>query len=175
MLGVSNHNLAEIKQADEILKKHGLKLSAVQNYYSLLNGSSESSGILDYCSDNGIIFFSYMVLEQGALSGKYGTKHPMPESDRAKTYNPMMDKIEVLNGEMKKIADKYGVEIAQIPVAWAISKGTLPIIGVTKIKHVEDVAKAADIMLTVEEMEQLERVADGLSIDIIRYWEKVME
>ena len=116
-----------------------------------------------------------MVLEQGALSGKYDTKHPMLESDRAKTYNPMMDKIEVLNGEMKKIADKYGVEIAQIPVAWAISKGTLPIIGVTKIKHVEDAAKAADIMLTAEEMEQLERVADGLSIDVIRYWEKVME
>lgn len=80
-----------------------------------------------------------------------------------------------MNGEMKKIADKYGVEIAQIPVAWAISKGTLPIIGVTKIKHVEDAAKAADIMLTAEEMEQLERVADGLSIDVIRYWEKVIE
>lgn len=175
MLGVSNHNLAEIKQADEIFKKHGLKLSAVQNHYSLLNRSSETSGILDYCRENGIIFFSYMVLEQGALSGKYDTKHPMPESDRAKTYNPMMDKIEVLNSEMKKIADKYGVETAQIPVAWAISKGTLPIIGVTKVKHVEDAAKAASIMLTAEDMAALEQVADSLSVDVIRYWEKVMK
>ena len=32
LLGVSNHNLAEIKQANEILKAHGLKLSAVQNH-----------------------------------------------------------------------------------------------------------------------------------------------
>ena len=59
LLGVSNHNLAEIKQADEILHAHGLKLSAVQNHYSLLNRSSEDSGILDYCKENGITFFSY--------------------------------------------------------------------------------------------------------------------
>ena len=43
MIGVSNHNLAEIKQANEILKAHGLKLSAVQNHYSLINRSSEAS------------------------------------------------------------------------------------------------------------------------------------
>ena len=84
MIGVSNHNLAEIRHADEILKAHGLKLSAVQNHYSLLNRSSEDSGILEYCRNNGITFFAYMVLEQGALSGKYDTKHPMPEgSERA--------------------------------------------------------------------------------------------
>ncbi|MBR4985245.1 MAG: aldo/keto reductase, partial [Proteobacteria bacterium] len=61
-IGVSNHNLAEIKQAQEILKSEGLKISAVQNHYSLINRSSEKSGILDYCKDNDIIFFSYMVL-----------------------------------------------------------------------------------------------------------------
>ena len=77
-MGVSNHNLQEIKQANEILKKYGLKLSAVQNHYSLIERSSEESGILKYCKENDIHFFSYMVLEQGALSGKYDTKHPMP-------------------------------------------------------------------------------------------------
>ena len=46
LLGVSNHNLSEIKQANDILKAHGLKLSAVQNHYSLINRSSEESGIL---------------------------------------------------------------------------------------------------------------------------------
>ena len=91
LLGVSNHNLSEIKQANEILKAHGLKLSAVQNHYSLINRSSEDSGILDYCKENDITFFSYMVLEQGALSGKYDTKHPMPEgSARAEIYNPVL-------------------------------------------------------------------------------------
>ncbi|MBR2737897.1 MAG: aldo/keto reductase [Lachnospiraceae bacterium] len=176
LLGVSNHNLAEIRQADEILKAHGLKLSAVQNHYSLINRSSEDSGILDYCRENGIRFFAYMVLEQGALSGKYDTAHPMPAgSDRAAAYNPMLDKLEVLNAELAKLASKYQVGPAQIPVAWAIAKGTLPIIGVTKTAHVEDAVKAANVTLTAEETAELERVADSLQINAIRYWEKEMK
>ena len=176
MLGVSNHNLEEIKQADEILKSHGLKLSAVQNHYSLLNRSSEDSGILDYCKKNDIVFFSYMVLEQGALSGKYDTSHPMPEgSARAQTYNPVLDKLEILNSELQKLADKYKVGTAQIPVAWAIAKGTLPIIGVTKIDHVEDAVKAAEIALTDEEVLNLEKTADSLGLNVIRFWEKEMK
>ena len=176
MIGVSNHNLAEIRQADEILKEHGLRLAAVQNHYSLINRSSEDSGILDYCKENGIIFFSYMVLEQGALSGKYDTQHPMPEgSDRAAIYNPVLGKLEVLNTAMKKPADKYGAAIAQIPVAWAIAKGTLPIIGVTKVSHVEDAAKAAQITLSADEVKELEALADTLGINAVRMWEKEMK
>ncbi|MBR1856923.1 MAG: aldo/keto reductase [Oribacterium sp.] len=176
LLGVSNHNLSEIKQANEILKAHGLKLSAVQNHYSLINRSSEDSGILDYCKENDITFFSYMVLEQGALSGKYDTKHPMPEgSARAEIYNPVLDKLEILNEELKKLADKYGVGMAQIPVAWAIAKGTLPIIGVTKENQVLDAVKAANIILTDEEVSSLENVADSLELNVIRFWEKEMK
>jgi aryl-alcohol dehydrogenase-like predicted oxidoreductase len=176
LLGVSNHNLAEIKQADEILKAHGLKLSAVQNHYSLINRSSEDSGILEYCKENDITFFAYMVLEQGALSGKYDTKNPMPEgSARAETYNPVLDKLEILNAEFKKLADKYGVGMAQIPVAWAIAKGTLPIIGVTKENQVLDAVKAANITLTDEEVTLLENVADSLGLNVIRFWEKEMK
>ena len=174
-IGVSNHNLAEIKQANEVLKAHGLKLSAVQNHYSLINRSSEDSGILEYCKENDIHFFAYMVLEQGALSGKYDTAHPMPEgSGRAQTYNPVLDKLEILNGELKKLADKYNVGLAQIPVAWAIAKGTLPIIGVTKTNHVEDAVKAANITLTADEVSELEKVADSLNLNVIRGWEKEM-
>ena len=176
LLGVSNHNLAEIKQANEILKSHGLKLSAVQNHYSLIDRSSEDSGILEYCRENGIIFFAYMVLEQGALSGKYDTKHPMPAgSARAETYNPVLDKLEVLNAELKKLAEKYGVGVAQIPVAWAIAKGTLPIIGVTKENQVLDAVKAANVTLTAEETAELEKVADSLELNVIRFWEKEMK
>ncbi len=176
LLGVSNHNLAEIRQANEILKSRGLKLSAVQNHYSLLNRSSEDSGILEYCRENGIKFFAYMVLEQGALSGKYDTKHPMPEgSARAETYNPVLGKLEILNAELKRLAEKYGVGAAQIPVAWAIAKGTLPIIGVTKENQVLDAVKAANVTLSAEDAAGLEKLADSLSLNVIRFWEKEMK
>lgn len=175
-IGLSNHNMAEIKEAAEILEAEGLKIAAIQNHYSLLNRSSETSGILDYCKENGITFFSYMVLEQGALSGKYDTKHPFPaDSDRGAVYNPMLPQMEKLNAGLKEIADKHGVAVAQLPVAWAIAKGTLPIIGVTKVYQVEDAAKAAALELTAEEIEAMEQLAGETPLNVIRYWEKEMK
>ena len=175
-IGLSNHNLAEIKEAAEILGAEGLKVSAIQNHYSLLNRSSETSGILDWCKANGAIFFSYMVLEQGALSGKYDTAHPFPpESARGQVYNPVLSQIENLNKAMKKIADAHNVEVAQLPVAWAIAKGTLPILGVTKVKHVEDAVKAANLVLSADEIKTLEELADKAEINTVRVWEKEMK
>lgn len=176
MIGVSNHNLAEIKEANEILKEAGLKLGAVQNHYSLLNRSSEDSGILEYCRENDIIFFSYMVLEQGALSGKYDTAHPFPEgSDRANAYGDSLAEIEELNKAIAEIAKNHDAKVAQLPIAWAIAKGTLPIIGATKVHHVEDAADAIKIELNEDEIKTMEELADKANINTIRIWEKEMK
>ena len=175
-IGLSNHSLAELKEAAAILEKEGLRISAVQNHYSLLNRSSETSGILDYCKEDGIIFFSYMVLEQGALTGKYDAQHPFPEgSDRGNTYNPMLPQLEKLNAGIKEIADSHGATVAQTAIAWAMAKGTLPIIGVTKPYQVQDAAAAARIELTEGEMEKMEKMADEAQLNVIRYWEKEMK
>lgn len=175
-IGLSNHDLAELKDAAAILEAEGLRISAVQNHYSLLNRSSETSGILEYCKENDITFFSYMVLEQGALSGKHDTKHPFPaDSDRGAVYNPMLPQLEKLNAGLKEIADRHGVAAAQVPVAWAIAKGTLPIIGVTKVYQVEDAVKAAALELTADEIGTMERLAGETPLNVIRYWEKEMK
>ena len=175
-IGLSSHNLAEIREAAAILEKEGLKISAIQNHFSLLNRSSETSGILDYCRENDILFSSYMVLEQGALSGRYDTKHPFPaDSDRGAVYNPMLPQLEKLNAGLKEIADRRGVPAAQLPVAWAIAKGTLPIIGVTKTYQVEDAVGAANLELTQEEVEEMEHLAGEMPLNIIRSWEKEMK
>ena len=174
-VGVSNHNLDEIKHAESILAKEGVHISAIQNHYSLLYRSSEEGGILDYCKENNITFFAYMVLEQGALSGKYDTKHPLPEgSQRAMTYNSVLPEIEALIDTMKNIGVKYNASVSQIAMAWAIAKGTTPIIGVTKPAHVEDAAKVAEIVLTAEEMNELERMASKTGVDTRGAWEHPM-
>ena len=176
IIGVSNHNLAEIKQADEILREHGLRVGAVQNHLSIINRSSIDSGILDWCKENDAVFFSYMVLEQGALTGRFDTEHPMPEgSARAQAYNPVLDKLEVINAKLAEIAQAHNAEAAQVPVAWAIAKGTLPIVGVTKEHHVADAVAATTLDLSEAEIRELEELADTLGIDAIRFWEKVMD
>ena len=175
-IGVSNHNLAEIKRANEILGAAGLKVSAVQNHFSLLHRSSERAGILDYCKENGITFYAYMVLEQGALSGKYDTAHPFPEgSDRARCYGPVLPQLEKLIEKMRQIGGKYDASPAQVATAWAIAKGTLPIIGVTKVEQVEAAAKAAEIVLTAEEVSELEALGDAANINTLREREAANE
>lgn len=174
-IGVSNHNLEQIKRANEILNVQGVSISAVQNHYSLLYRSSEEAGILDYCKENDIQFFAYMVLEQGALSGKYTPSNPMPaESQRGQTYNPLLSQIEELTSEMKVIGDKHDVSVSQIAMAWAIAKGATPIIGVTKVEQVEDAANASKVMLTEEEMSKLEQVAKQAGVDTRGGWENSM-
>ena len=175
-VGVSNHNIAEIRRANEILCEAGFKVSAVQTHFSLLYRSSEKGGVLDYCKENGIEFWAYMVLEQGALSGKYNKENPLPEeSDRGKKYNPVLPQLEALTNEMTAIGKKYGASCSQIGIAWAIAKGTLPIIGATKERHVVEAAEAADIELTAEEVARLEALADATGIDTRGGWEHTME
>lgn len=174
-IGVSNHNLAEIKRVQEILGAEGLRLSAVQNHYSLLHRSSERAGILRHCKENGITFYSYMVLEQGALTGKFDLDHPFPEgSSRAKTYNGMLTEIETLIAEMRHIGERHSASPAQIAIAWARSKGTLPIIGVTKVSQAEEAAKTAEIVLADEEISAVEELAERTGVSTLRGWEREM-
>lgn len=174
-VGVSNHNLDEIKLVSSELAKDGFAISAVQNHYSLLYRSSEQAGILEYCKQNSITFFSYLVLEQGALSGKYNASNPMPEgSGRGDTYNKILPQLEALTNAMRDIGSSKNASIAQIAIAWAISKNTLPIIGVTKVSQVEDAAHAAKIVLTPKEMATLETLASKAGVDARGAWEKPM-
>lgn len=175
-VGVSNHNITEIRRANEILGDAGFKVSAVQNHFSLLYRSSEKGGVLDFCKDNGIEFWAYMVLEQGALSGKYNMQNPLPEgSERGLKYNPILPQLENLTAAMKEIGDKYGASVSQIGIAWAVSKGTMPIIGVTKAHHITEAAEAAKIALTADEVATLEGLADATGIDTRGEWEHTME
>ena len=174
-VGVSNHSLKQISRVNEILKPAGFSVSAVQNHYSMLYRSSEEAGILDYCHQNNMTFFAYMVLEQGALSGRYDSQHPMPAgSDRAETYNNVLPQLEKLTAAMKEMGDQKNASVAQIAIAWAIAKGTLPIIGVTKVDHVTDAARAAEIQLSADEMVTLEELAKATGVDTRGAWEKPM-
>ena len=171
-IGVSNHSLEQVKRVQEILKPAGVQISAVQNHFSLLYRNSIEDGLLDYCKENDIQFFSYMVLEQGALSGKYDSQHPMPaDSNRGKTYNPMFPALNDLLAELKHLAEQHEVSPAQIATAWAIRRGTTPILGVTKVEQVQDAAKASKVHLSAAEMAALEELALQAGVNTRGGWE----
>ena len=66
-------------------------------------------------------------------------------------------------------------QTARMSLAWAIAKGTMPIIGATKERHVVEAAEAAKIVLTADEVTRLEQLADATGIDTRGGWEHSME
>ncbi|PPJ25481.1 aldo/keto reductase [Nocardia nova] len=174
-VGVSNHNMQEIALADRILGEAGFRVEAVQNHYSLLYRSSERAGILEHCREHDVRFFSYMVLEQGALTGRYSPANPLPEgSSRAVVYNAIVPQLQALTDRMRAIGEDRGASAADIATAWAIAKGTTPIIGVTKAGHIDGLIRAHDIELTDEEIADLEALADATDVDTRGSWEHHM-
>jgi aryl-alcohol dehydrogenase-like predicted oxidoreductase len=172
-VGVSNHNREEIARADRILGEAGFRVEAVQNHYSLLYRGWERAGVLEYCRDHDVRFFSYMVLEQGALTGRYGPARPMPEgSSRAAVYNGILPRLQALTDRMGALGQARGASAADIATAWAIAKGTTPIIGVTKSGYVDGLVRARGIELAEEEIAQLEALADAADVDTRGWWEQ---
>jgi aryl-alcohol dehydrogenase-like predicted oxidoreductase len=115
------------------------------------------------------------VLEQGTLSGKYNTQHQLPEgSGRANTYNKVLPQLEDLTNAMKEIGSSRNASVAQVAIAWAIAKNTLPIIGVTKPSQIDDAQAAIKIKLSEDEIASLERLAAESGADVRGAWEKPM-
>jgi aryl-alcohol dehydrogenase-like predicted oxidoreductase len=174
-VGVSNHNVKEIALADQILGEAGFRVEAVQNHFSLLYRGPERAGVLDYCREHGVPFFAYMVLEQGALTGRYSPADPLPEgSNRAAAYNEILPRLRALTDRMGAIGEDRGASAAEVATAWALAKGTTPIIGVTKAAHVDGLVRARGIELADAEIAELEALADATSVDTRGWWEQEM-
>lgn len=173
-LGISNVSLPEIKEADALLRKEGFSLAAVQNHFSLLSGPKDQYEIIDWCKANGATYFAYMVLEQGALTGRYDAKNHFPTlSLRNFTIGKnKFKKIEQLLAYIKELAVQHQTDPSQIPIAWAMHKGTVPIIGLTKPSHAKMLANIAEITLTEEEIIKLEELAEASGVIVKGSWEE---
>lgn len=171
-IGVSNHSLAQVQRVQEILSGYDLKLSAVQNHFSLLYRRSLEDGLLEYCRENDIEFFSYMVLEQGALGGKYDAQNPLPaDSARGARYNPLLPAMEPLLATLRQVAQAHEASVAQIAIAWALAQQTTPIIGLTNAAQVADLSQAQQVELSESELAQILASAEQIPVDVSGGWE----
>ena len=173
IIGLSNFDLEQIIAADKQLKEKGLRVGAVQNHFSLIRRDPEQLKILDWCHENDVPYFSYMVLEQGALSGKYDDEHPIRGiSMRSIQYNKrVLGKLRPLIDGLRETARIHSCEPAQIAVSWAIAKGTIPIVGITKPSQAEELARTREISLAAEEISRLEELADRSGLVSKGIWE----
>ena len=170
-LGVSNVSLEHIHIAEKELAKAGLKLGAVQNHFSLLRNDQQP--IIDYCNANGIKYYAYMVLEQGALSGHYDASHHFPAFSMRNMAFPKSKfiKIEGLINCMREIAGNHNLDPSQIPILWTLSKGAIPIVGITKPSQAQKLAEATNVILSKEELDLIEKEANATGLRQQGSWE----
>lgn len=170
-IGISNVSMEHIKTAQKLLDSRGLKLGAVQNHFSLLRNDQQP--IIDFCRDNGITYYAYMVLEQGALAGRYNAENHFPTFSMRNLMFPRSKfrKIDSLLGAMKEMADKYGIDRSQIPILWAMAKGAVPIVGITKPSYAKKLSDAMKVSLTDEETDRLTEEARRTGIRQQGSWE----
>ena len=100
----------------------------------------------------------YSALASGRLSRKPGETSPRLEQDAyAKfKYDATRDQDEVIIRRVAELAEKRGVTTTEISLAWLLTKVAAPVVGATKLHHVDGAAKATDLELTDEEIAWLE-------------------
>jgi aryl-alcohol dehydrogenase-like predicted oxidoreductase len=136
-------------------------ISAVQSEYSLWSRDPEENDVLSTCRELGIGFVPYSPLGRGFLTGEIRKVEDLAANDfrrglpRFQSEN--FDANAVLVTALETMAKEKGVTAAQLALAWVLAQGDsiVPIPGARKIHHLEQNAAAADIVLSVEEMEWL--------------------
>ena len=137
-----------------------VRFVSMQNHYNLVYREEERE-MIPLCKQEGIGLIPWSPLAKGFLTGRYkrgeDAKTTRYESDkllRERFFKPEdYDVVEAVQA----IANEKGVTPAQVAIAWLLHKGvTAPIVGPTKVEHVEDAVGAIDVKLNTSDMEQLE-------------------
>jgi 1-deoxyxylulose-5-phosphate synthase len=134
---------------------------SMQNHYNLIYREEERE-MIPQCLDLGVGVLPWSPLARGLLAGTR-TSAGEPRTTRSGTdpfldslYRPDLD-LPVLE-RVEKVAAERGVPAAQVALAWLLHKPgvTAPIVGATKLDHVEDALAAASLALGAEEITRLE-------------------
>ncbi|MHA1616677.1 MAG: aldo/keto reductase [Candidatus Njordarchaeales archaeon] len=162
-IGVSNFSLKRMIKFNELV---GNQLAANQVEYNLLHREPEKD-LLPYCLEHGITLVAYSPLAKGAVLGKYNEKSlPKDFWRRLSTiFTPVnMRRLRPLINTIKEIADNYGVKPVNVVLRYLIDKGAIPIIGVKRKSHVEDLVLTFDFNMTSDERKLLEEKLDSLRL-----------
>ncbi|KAL2434027.1 Versiconal hemiacetal acetate reductase [Exophiala dermatitidis] len=160
-IGASSMAAWEFQELQNIADRHGWhKLISMQNYYNLLYREEENE-MIPYCNYTGVGLIPWSPVARGALARPWNSR----DSLREKTDNLLQvlvrsrdDKVdEEIVGRVEQVAKKLGKSMAQIAIAWALSKKDVnPIVGLNKKERIDEAVEACKIKLSEEDIKFLE-------------------
>jgi len=178
-IGASSMFAWQFAKAQATAERHGwTPFVSMQNHYNLVYREEERE-MIPQCVDQGIAVLPWSPLARGLLAGNR-TREGERLTTRAGSdafgdalYVPEVD-FDVVD-RTAEVAAERGVPPAQVALAWLLSRPavTAPIVGATKVGHVEDALAAATLELTPEEIDRLEELyvphaVSGLRVDLAR-------
>jgi aryl-alcohol dehydrogenase-like predicted oxidoreductase len=127
----------------------------MQNHYNLIYREEERE-MIPQCLDQGVGLLPWSPLARGLLAGSQSTARAGSDPFRGSLYRPDLDQPVI--DRTREIAAARGVPPAQAALAWLLHKPgvTAPIVGATKLGHVEDALAAEELQLSDDEIAQLE-------------------
>ena len=161
-IGASSMYAWQFAKAQYTADAHGLtRFSSMQNHYNLLYREEERE-MIPQCLDQGIGIIPWSPLARGGLAGsktRDGSRHTVragsdPFVDCLYSQPADFDVVDAV----AEVAAERGVPPAQVALAWLLRRPgvTAPIVGATKIGHIEDALAAVKLELTEDEMRRLE-------------------
>lgn len=150
-------------------------LICAQNPYNLLNRRLEEE-MFPMARRHGVGIMAYSSLAAGLLGGHYRRNQPIPEnsfwnrSPLYKAYYPYLFQGQVgdVVEAVAKIAKKYGVPMSQIATAWVLTHPEVSCVvaGANNYAQFEDSIAAANLVLAQEDIDELNRLSEGLRLGL---------
>jgi aryl-alcohol dehydrogenase-like predicted oxidoreductase len=161
-LGASSMYAWEFMKTLSISERRGFaRFASMQNHYNLVYREEERE-MLPLCEAEGIAAIPWSPLARGMLAG---TRQALGDDSTARSQSDGLDRIlydqpsdwDVVEA-VKQVAKQRGTTPAQVALAWLLGRPAVaaPIIGATKLDHLDDAVAALDIELSDEEVAALE-------------------
>ena len=157
-VGISNCFAYQLAKANALAEKEGFpKFVSIQGHYNLIFREEERE-MAKLCAEDNIAMTPYSALAGGRLSKHPGeTSKRLEEDSYAKfKYDATAQQDGVIIGRVAELAEQHGVTMTEISLAWLLQKVTAPVVGATKLHHIEGAAKAVELELSPQEMAYLE-------------------
>jgi 1-deoxyxylulose-5-phosphate synthase len=158
-LGASSMDAWQFAKAQHVAATEGwTRFVSMQPHYNLLYREEERE-MLPQCRDMGVAVIPWSPLARGRLARPVEEATATARGDYDRISETLYaDALETIIDAVGRLAAERGVSRAQIALAWLTSRPdvTAPIVGATKLTHLEDAIAAIGIELTDDEVEQLE-------------------
>jgi aryl-alcohol dehydrogenase-like predicted oxidoreductase len=157
-IGIANVYAYQLAKMNALAESRGwAKFVSVQNHYNLIMREEERE-MQPLCREDNIAQTPYSALASGKLAKRPGETSLRQEKDAFMhfKYDATAEQDNHIVERVVELADRYGVEMTQVSLAWLLTKVESPIVGATKLHHIEGAVRALDLHLTADVIAYLE-------------------